>query len=298
MNKSTLVSALLCLLTAVAWSAPATIDPVAIAEEEALRRQERKLVLDENLSRAQRLQKEKNFADAAKLYEEAIGHAKLLSGVPAVEKQYKDALAGLILCRFELALSLQQKHEFKLAATEADKIFPFDPNNSDAESFKRLNARVEAAHNGRLPSQQALTRAPEIMEKRTEVMQLVKDGQFYYQLREYEEAKIRLEQAIVKDPVNESAYFYLRLVMEAQFELENKKREKTYGDRVVEVTQKWNEQARSKNGLPVPNQYFRTNSYQPFLTHSSKGAQRINRKLEEIVLPEEIGRAQSELQSR
>jgi hypothetical protein len=38
--------------------------------------------------------------------------------------------------------------------------------------------------------------------------------------------------------------------------------------------------------LPVPNPYHRTNSQVPFLTHSSKGAQRINRKLEEIVLPE------------
>lgn len=38
--------------------------------------------------------------------------------------------------------------------------------------------------------------------------------------------------------------------------------------------------------LPVPNPYYKTNSQVPILTHSSKGAQRINRKLEEIVLPE------------
>jgi len=38
--------------------------------------------------------------------------------------------------------------------------------------------------------------------------------------------------------------------------------------------------------LPVPNPYYKTNSQVPFLTHSSPGAQRINRKLEEIVLPE------------
>ncbi len=37
---------------------------------------------------------------------------------------------------------------------------------------------------------------------------------------------------------------------------------------------------------PVPNPYFRTNAARPFLTHSSKGAQRLNRKLDEIVLPE------------
>jgi hypothetical protein len=37
---------------------------------------------------------------------------------------------------------------------------------------------------------------------------------------------------------------------------------------------------------PVPNPYFRTNAERPFLTHSSKGAQLINRKLDQIVLPE------------
>lgn len=38
--------------------------------------------------------------------------------------------------------------------------------------------------------------------------------------------------------------------------------------------------------IPVPNPYYRTNAERPFLTHSSKGAQFINRKLDQIVLPE------------
>lgn len=284
MKKRILVFGLLCLLTTLGWAAPAGPDPVAIAEEEALRRQERKLVLDENLQRAKRLQKEKSFTDAAKLYEEAIGHAKLLGGVETVEKSYRDALAGLIECRLQLGVALQEKYEFKAAAAEVDKIFPFDPRNTQAENFKRFNERVEAAHRGRLPSQQVITLQPKLMEQRTEVLQLVKDGQAYWQLAEYEEAKKRLEEAIKKDPVNEAAYFYLRLVMESQFDIESKKREKTYGDRVVEVTKKWNEGIQTT--LPKPNQYFRTNSYQPFLTHTSPGAQRINKKLDEIVFPE------------
>ncbi|MFM8469276.1 MAG: hypothetical protein ACKODH_04805, partial [Limisphaerales bacterium] len=284
MKKRILVSGLLCLLTTIGRPAPAGPDPVAIAEEEALRRQERKLVLDENLQRAKRLQKEKNFTDAAKLYEEAIGHAKLLGGVEAVEKSYRDALAGLVECRLQQGLALQEKYEFRAAASEVDKIFPFDPNNASAENFKRFNDRVEAAHRGRLPSQQVVTRQPKLMEERTAVLQLVRDGQLYWQMGEYEEAKKRLEEAIKKDPVNEAAYFYLRLVMEAQFDIESKKREKTYGDRVVEVTKEWNKSTRTD--LPVPNPYFRTNSIQPYLTWTSKGAQRINKKLDDIVFPE------------
>ncbi|MEQ2006459.1 MAG: hypothetical protein ABMA26_06655 [Limisphaerales bacterium] len=284
MKKCILVSSLLCCVATAVWSAPAGPDPVAIAEEEALRRQERKLVLDANLSRAKQLQKVKNFTDAAKLYEEAIGHAKLLGGVETVEKSYRDALAGLIACRLQMGLALQEKYEFKAAAAEVDKIFPFDPRNADAEKFKRFNEVVESAHRGRLPSQGVLSLQPKLAEQRTEVLQLVRDGQLYWQMGEYAEAKSKLEAAIKKDPLNEAAFFYLRLVMESEFDIESKKRDKTYGDRVVEVTKKWNESTRTD--LPKPNPYFRTNSYIPFLTHSSSGAQRINRKLDEIVFPE------------
>ena len=284
MKKALLISGILCLAVTSLWSAPAETDLISIAEQEALKRQERKLVMDENLARAMRLQKEKNFVDAAKLYEEAIGHAKLLGGVEVVEKSYRDALAGLVYCRMQQAVALQEKYDFKGAAMEADKIFPFDPRNAEAENFKRFNERVEAAHRGRLPSSQVLSSQAKLLEIQTEVTQLVKDGQAYWQLKEYEEAKKRLEEAIKKDPVNEPAYFYLRLVMESQFDIESKKREKTYGDRVVQVTKKWNEGTRTD--LPMPNQYFRTNSNRPFLTHTSLGAQRINKKLDDIIFPE------------
>ena len=222
MKKALLISGILCLAVTSLWSAPAETDLISIAEQEALKRQERKLVMDENLARAMRLQKEKNFVDAAKLYEEAIGHAKLLGGVEVVEKSYRDALAGLVYCRMQQAVALQEKYDFKGAAMEADKIFPFDPRNAEAENFKRFNERVEAAHRGRLPSSQVLSSQAKLLEIQTEVTQLVKDGQAYWQLKEYEEAKKRLEEAIKKDPVNEPAYFYLRLVMESQFDIESK----------------------------------------------------------------------------
>jgi len=259
-------------------------DPVAIAEEEALRRQERRLVLEANIARAKRLQKEKDYAAAAKLYEEAIGHAKLLGGVAAVERQAQDALAGLVECRLLLAVALQEKYDFKGAAAEVDKLKPFAPANKDAEEFKRFNERVESAHRGRLPSAQVLTRQADLMGERANVLRLVRDGQLYYKMGEFQEAKERLEEAIKKDPVNEAAYFYLRLVMEAKFDIESKKREKTYGERVVEVTEKWNQGTRTD--LPKPNPYYRTNASIPGMTHVSPGTQRINHKLDLIVFPE------------
>jgi len=259
-------------------------DPIAIAEEEALRRQERRLVLEANISRAKKLQKDKDYANAAKLYEEAIGHSRLLGGVEAVERQSREALAGLVESRLMLAVALQEKYDFKGAAAEIDKLAPFDPKNKEAEDFRRFNDRVAAAHRGQLPSAQVLTRQADQMADRADVLRLVRDGQLYYKMGEFQEAKERLEEAIKKDPVNEAAYFYLRLVMEAKFDIESKKREKTYGERVVEVTEKWNQGTRTD--LPKPNPYYRTNASIPGMTHVSPGTQRINHKLDSIVFPE------------
>lgn len=253
------------------------VQVVAAPEAEALRRQERKAALDKLLGDAGQLLKAKSWTNAVVRYEEAVGLAKELAGVETVEKQYRDALGGLTYCRLQLAVGLQENYQFKAAAAEVDKIFAFDPMNAEAEQFKRFNERVEAAHKNR-PAPQTPPA------ERAEVLRLVRDGRSHYEMGDLQKARTLLEEAIAKDPINEAAYFFLRLVQESQFERESKVREKTYGDRVVEVTKKWNEKTSAE--LPVPNPYFRTNSQSPFLTHSSKGAQRINRKLEEIVLPE------------
>lgn len=284
MKQRILLFSLLCLFAIPARPAPAGPDPSTIAEEEALRRQERKIVLDSNLARAKDLQKKKEYATAAKLYEETIGHAKLLGGVQNVEKQYADALAGLTECRIQLATVLQEKYQFKEADAEVNKVFAFDPASAKAQAFKRFNDHVEAAHRGRLPSAQVVTKAAELMENRSKVMSLVRDGKMYYEVGEFKEARARLEEAIQKDPMNDAAFFYLRMIMEAQFEQESRLREKTYVESVVAVTEKWNQ--RGRTSLGVSNPYYKTNSQPPFLTHSSPGAQAINRKLDEIIFPE------------
>jgi|GEM_PF-833096 len=266
------------LVTSAATDKVAAPDPLQAAQAEAVRRQVQREALERLLAEAKQFLRAKSWTNAAVRYEEAFTLAKGLGG-GAVGKQSGEALAGLTHCRLQLAVALQEKHEFRAAAAEAGKVLAFHPTSTEVEQFNRFNERVEAAHRGRAarPLQPA---------ERTEVMRLVRDGRLYHQTGEFAEAKLRLEQAVALDPVNEAAFYYLRLVSEAQFERESQTREKTYSERVVAVTQKWNEEARSKNGLPVPNPYFRTNAERPFLTHSSKGAQRINRKLEEVVLPE------------
>ena len=133
MKSASLVLGLAGWLAASPWVSAAGPDPIAIAEEESLRRQERRLVMEASISRAMRLQKEKDYANAAKLYEEAIGHAKLLGGVDAVQRQYQEALVGLVESRLQLALAFQEKYDFKSAAAEVGKLAPFDRNNKEVE---------------------------------------------------------------------------------------------------------------------------------------------------------------------
>ena len=69
------------LLPAVASAQdPASLifDPVVAAEEEALRRAETAMVMDLNLSKAEKLHGAKDYAGAAGLYEEAIALAQQL----------------------------------------------------------------------------------------------------------------------------------------------------------------------------------------------------------------------------
>ena len=289
-----------------------TPDPLQAAEAEALRRQERKLALDKLLGEAGQFQKIKSWTNAVVRYEEAVGLARELSVAPGLSRVSGDreeekplqrlspsapadiglkpganerpafagesaiALAGLIHCRLQLAIALQERHEFKAAAAEVDKIFPFDAKNAQGEQFKRLNERVEAAHKTR----SALTES-----QRTKIINLVRDGTLYYQMGETWEARPRLEEALAMDPMNEAAYHYLRLVDEFDFRQAERRLDVTYGGPVVQMGG-WGKSRGTNAPLPVPNPYFRTNSQLPFLTHSSKGAQRINRKLDEIVLPE------------
>ncbi len=248
-------------------------DPADVAEAEALRRQEPRLVLDNLLGEARQFQKAKAWTNAVVRYEEASGHAKLLGSVSNVDKSYRDALVGLTHCRIQLATELQEKYQFKAAAAEVEKVLLFEPNSPKVAEFKKFNEHVEAAHDGRSSRQQAPAGPNELREARSKIMSLVRDGKLYYEVGEYLEARKRLEEAIVLDPENDAAFFYLRPVLEAQFEEASRKRFREDRERVVAVTKNWNERPRNNSQVLFP-------------THSSKGAQIINRKLDEITLPE------------
>src|SRR5580698_6034474 len=81
-----------------------TQDPVQIAEEEALRRQEATIVLHMKLDEAMAALKRNELIDAAKLYQEAVAKIPFVQvGNPTVDLEKSEALAGLDTVREKLA---------------------------------------------------------------------------------------------------------------------------------------------------------------------------------------------------
>lgn len=273
-----------CILPAQDPPAAPAFDPIAAAELEALRRAETRMVMDLNLKRAQELQKSKQFDAAATVYEEAIGLARKLGNLKAVDKELDKARRGIVYSRLRLALDFQNRNLFKEADAEAAKAQVYDPDSSKLRKFREFNEEVRVAHLGQVPSPEISNAVNAFKDNRAQVLTLIRDGKAYFELRQFDEAEQKLKEAVKLDPQSDVAYYYLRLILEAKYDLEGRARDHTFHERVIEVAEAWNRQTRTD--LPQPNPYYLTNSSLPFLTHTSKGAQRIRHKLSSIMIPE------------
>jgi tetratricopeptide (TPR) repeat protein len=270
------------LVTSAATDRVAAPDPLQAAQEEALRRQENRLVLNAWLRLADRFLADQSWTNAAARYEKCLVLARQLGGAGGVGLQFTNAIAGLTYARLRHATDLLEQGNNLYAREQVDLLFPMTHPNEWAVEFRKFVRAVAARKE--LAANLVETEREQVQAR---ALALVAEGRKRFELGDHLAAQQQLEAAIHADPKNEAAFAQLRRVLEARFEKDQQAREQAHAERVVQVTRDWNEQLRSgKAALPVPNPYYRTNSQVPFLTHSSKGAQRINRKLEEIVLPE------------
>ncbi|MBI5773541.1 MAG: hypothetical protein HZA89_07345 [Verrucomicrobia bacterium] len=282
MTRTALIAiGLACLLTPPAARAQSPgAAGVKAAEEEAFRRQEMGMLLDIALGKAQAAQKQKEFAAAAKLYEECSLYVKRL-GADNVPVQAGQVVNGLTASRLALAYDAQKRGEFAEAAGEADKIIRFDPGNKQAAEFKVFNQKVEQAHRGRIPSKPVRAKAAEFSNDQAKVGTLLQDAKLLYEMKKFDETEAKLKEAIALDPQADAAYYMMRLVQEARFDIESRRRESTYQERIVEVEGMWNKSVR--RDLPVPNPAARTN-----LVWTGLGRQAIIAKLDTMRLPEAV----------
>jgi type II secretory pathway component GspD/PulD (secretin)/tetratricopeptide (TPR) repeat protein len=276
MKTATLLLALTFLLTATPPLAAQT-SPQETAANEAVYRQANHIALRQKLVDARAAQDRRAPAKAAKLYDDAWDLVqKIGSGVDAEREQ---TVAGLAAVRLELARAAQQKGDYKEAGTQVDDVLRVEPTNAAAIDFKSGNEKLLAEQRGTIPSEAVRAQVPAIMEEKVKASTLVHDGKLLYEMDKLDEADIKLKQALMEDPHNSPALYYLNLVSEAKFARAAKVHEVTMRQDVRAVEQAWANPIK-RELLPVPNPYARSNN----LIYTGLGRQAIMTKLDRIRL--------------
>src|SRR5580692_11492675 len=157
MTSAAKISLRLAFLMAISLHAQtaSTDNPVQMAEEEAVRRQEATVQLHRKLDQAHAAQMRNQLEDAAKLYQEAVALSPTVQvGSPAVEADKRDAVSGLDAVRDKLARQALATGNIAEATTQVDLALKVDPNNEALSHLKaEINQRA-AEQLGRVPSQE------------------------------------------------------------------------------------------------------------------------------------------------
>ena len=256
-------------------------DSIQRAEVEAVRRQEATREMRMKLADAQAAQKNGRLGDAARLYQEAVGlFARVQTGNEQVEADKKTALAGYSSVRLELARQAYDRGNLSEASEELTAALKLYPKNESLLAAKLEFDKAAEARKGRVPSPDTLATIPALQKDRIEVSTLVQNGKFLYEAGKYDDAEVKLKEALKRDPNNRAAYYYMDLVKEARFMSDSRARETTAKGRIADVTKGWIPD-RKNEGLQVPNPVTRTN-----LTYTGKGRQEIMQKLDRIRIDE------------
>jgi tetratricopeptide (TPR) repeat protein len=250
--------------------------PNQVAEEEAVRRQEKAILLRKTLESAQSASAAKDQVGAAKLYEEAYALGEQLGSAGADEREV--AAKGLAASRLNLAIQAQRAGDIREADAQVSRAVKIDPSNLNAKAFKADNDKRLADLTGKLPSDQALSLLPEYRSNVVQAATMVQDGKLLFEMGKLDEAEAALKKASKLQPDNNAAFYYLSLIDEVRYGRLQKKKSVTSKDRLLEVEQAWE--------MP-PSQMKDAN---PFATtnrvYTGVGRQAIQHKLDRIILNE------------
>jgi type II secretory pathway component GspD/PulD (secretin) len=266
----------LCLSAAPALLAQTPPPPEDAAVNEAVYRQANRIILRQKLAEAKAAQDRGALANAGKLYDGAWDLVQNIGS--GVEAERDQTVAGLSAVRLELARAAQGHGNYLEARTQVNDLLRVDPTNAAAQQFKNNNEKLIAEQRGTTPSPETTAKIPDFIEERVKASTLVHDGKLLYEMNKLDEADAKLKEALKQDPHNEAALYYLNLVSDAKFIQASKKHEVTMAKDLREVEQAWANPV-SRESLPVPNPYFRTN-----LVHTGMGRQVIMTKLDRIRL--------------
>jgi len=251
--------------------------PSAIAQEEAVRRQEMTILLRTTLRQAAEARSQGKLQEAARLYEKAWQLVQQI-GPARIDQEYRETLAGFSAVYLQLAEDAYTRANYTDARIRVNRVLRVNPKNREAQAFRVKVEKKLKELEGRMPSKEVQALIPEERKKRVEVGTLVQDGKMLYEMGRYDEAEAKLRKAFEADPNNQAAVYYLRLIDEARYAIEARKRESMAKRKIVEVERAWNPPELGKS-LPSPNPYARTN-----IVHTGPGRRVIYDKLTKIRL--------------
>ena len=217
MTKAVLLPLGILLLLATALPAQ-TNSATDMAVNRAVMDQANTILLRQKLVDAKNATERGDLPGAAKLYEDAKGLVDQIgSGIDAETAQ---TISGLATTRLALARQAQRDGNLREADTQVSRVLKVDPQNAAALEFKKQNDQLMASMKGRTPDAATLERVPQVVADKTAAGTLVQDAKLLYEMGKFEEAEVKLRQALKLDPDNQGAYYYWNLCTQARYSRE------------------------------------------------------------------------------
>ena len=254
---------------------------ISAADSEAVMRQANTLVLRQKLADAKGEAQRGDIVGAAKLYQEACALAESIgSGIP---EETTEAVAGLTSTRLALARDAQARGDLRDADTQIKQILNEEtklkvaPNLNEVMAFKKHNDEMLVIYKGRLADAETTDKIPQMAADRVTASTLVQDGKVFYEMGKFNEAEIKLHQAIDIDPDNTTASYYLNLIKQDRIHRDMVNHNTDTQDRMEHVEKQWTLPKPSAN-LPLIGNPYSTNN----LVWTGPGRQAIMAKLDHI----------------
>ncbi len=274
MTKAASLSLGLILLVAAATALRAQpVTPTALAVNHAVLNQANTILLRQKIEDARNAQARGDIEGASKLYEDA--YALVLQIGSGIDTETAETISGLVATHLELARRAQRSGNLSEADQQVARVLKVDPKNPAALAFKKQNDQWIASMKGRVPDARTMQEIPGIIDTNIQAQTLVQDGKVLYEAGKFEEAEIRLDQAIQLEPDNRAATYYLDLVREADYARQQRKSESMNQNEMVQVEKAWNPKVAID--LPVPNPYVTNTDI-----HTGTGREAIYSKLNRI----------------
>jgi general secretion pathway protein D len=247
-----------------------------IAVREAVRRQAYTVELRQKLGEAGLAEQRKDLPAASRAYGQAVELSDQIGTGTGPEA--KAAITGLSRVNTVLAQDAAAHSDYKAADALLKAALAHDSQNVMLLGLKQANDVHLAAQAGKVPSNEVLDRVPSIVTNQVKVATMVQDGKLLYELGKLDDAEAKLKQALVEEPSNPSAIYYLKLIQEARYAAKDNQHQIIDNQRLIDIENAWQAPV-ERDLLPVPNPYGRTN-----IVHTGAGRQSIISKLERIQL--------------